>query len=157
MQAAEEIASEIERQIRDTSTKIDSFIASQSQELSRVQQDHEHTMRDLEAKIQRLKHEHGSVGDRYQSLQGQLAMERVRLEDRQGEVGRLEASASSLPAEVETSKAKEEAAQRQYSGAKQGACVCGGGVGYWKSGQWEPFFLLLSAWPSTFGGPRVNF
>lgn len=121
MQAAEEVASEIERQIRDASGKVDAFIAAQSLELSRVLHEHEASMRELEGKIVRLRQDHGSVSERSHSLQTQLAQERVKLAERQGEVARLEASAGSLPAEMDTARAKEEAAQRQHAGAKQGA------------------------------------
>jgi len=124
MQAAEEVAAEIERQIRDASQKVDAFIASQSLELSKVLHDHELSMRDLEGKIQRLKTDYSQVSERGQSLQSQLALERAKLAERQGEVARLEASASSLPAEMDTIRAKEEAAQRQHAAARQGAFAC---------------------------------
>jgi len=120
MQVADDIASEIERQIRETSSKVEAFISSQSHELARVQGEHETAMRELEAKIQRLKADHSAVGSRYESLQSQLQAGKLRLEEKQRELASLEASASSLPAEVETTRAKEEAAQKQYSGAKLG-------------------------------------
>ena len=120
MQAAEEVAAEIERQIRDASGKVDAFVSAQSLELSRVLHDHEMAMREMEAKISRLKQDHGSVMERSQGLHSQLALERAKLAERQSEVARLEASASSLPAEVDTGRAKEEAAQRQHASARQG-------------------------------------
>ena len=120
MQVAEDIASDIERQIRETSAKVESFISSQSQELARVQGEHESAMRELEAKIQRLKSDQSVMGSRFESIQGQLLAGKSRLEEKQRELASLEASASSLPAEVETFRAKEEAAQRQHAGAKQG-------------------------------------
>ena len=121
MQAAEEVAAEIERAIRDASSKVDSFVAAQALELSRALAEHEASMRELEGKIARLKSDHGGAAERGASLQAVLSQERVRLAERQGEAARLEASAASLPAEVDTARAKEEAAQRQHAGARQGA------------------------------------
>ncbi len=78
-------------------------------------------MRDMESKIQRLKAEQGATGERAALLQSQLAASKAALGDKQLEIARLEAAASSLPAEVDTARAKEEAAQQQQAAARQGA------------------------------------
>ena len=71
--------------------------------------------------MQRLKLEHSATGERASSLLAQLASEKGALGERQLEIARLEAAASSLPAELDTARAKEEAAQQQQAAARQGA------------------------------------
>lgn len=51
----------------------------------------------------------------------ELAAEKRTLAERQADVARLESAAATLPAEVDTARAKEEAAELQHAGAQHGA------------------------------------
>ena len=99
MQAAAELAADLERQIAEATSRvrlltpsrgrsaraergaltrspssalpqIDEFVASQSAALTLAQQEHDAQMREMEAKIARLKAEHAALGVRDATTQG---------------------------------------------------------------------------------------
>jgi hypothetical protein len=72
-------------------------------------------MRDMEAKIQRLRREELDADSRRSDLSGQYSTERRQLAEKQAELASLERARGTLPSDVEAGKAREEAAQLQLS------------------------------------------
>jgi len=95
--------------------QIESFLSSQTSAISKAQQEHEHLMRDMEAKIQRLRREELDADSRRSDLSGQYSTERRQLAEKQAELASLERARGTLPSDVEAGKAREEAAQLQLS------------------------------------------
>jgi len=95
--------------------QIESYLTSQAAAVTKAQQEHELLMRDMEAKIQRLRKEELDADSRRSDLSGQYSTERRQLAEKQAELASLERARGSLPADVEAGKAREEAAQLQLS------------------------------------------
>jgi hypothetical protein len=112
---AEEIARELDRQLQSAQARIEGFVSAQAAALARAQHEHEQVMREVEAKLQRLRSEEIDADARRAALTDQYGGERRQLAEKQAEVAALERARGSLPADVEAAQAREEAAQLQLA------------------------------------------
>jgi kinetochore protein Spc25 len=118
MSSVEEIAAQLDRQLNEATSRIDEFLASQSQQIAKSAAEHDQLMDDMEAKIQQLSNNETNILKMASSVNEQLANEQKIIAEKQNEILKLEASVKTIPVELDAASASEASAKRQLDALK---------------------------------------